>query len=144
MIAAVSMVLGTLPFILADDAAGSVDRDATFPEIEISRAGSHHEWPFSVDRGTLSCVTYDGTRTVFFAEPWRDDVPQEFGDMTLPRMVAVSTNPIVLFVSIENRDLYLPFDSIEILTKRLAPFEIMGLALCEADDPAPRKTFLRN
>ena len=105
----------------------------SFPEKDISRADMEYEWPFSVDRGTLACVELFGQRTVLFSEPWRDDVPQELGNMTPPRSVIVSSNPFALFASYEDRALYLPFDSLETLVLRLAPFERMGLQLCDED-----------
>ena len=110
---------------------------STFPEQQISRATSEHEWPFSVDAGTLTCISLGGRMTVFFAEPWREDVPQELGNMTLPRMVVVSANPLALLASFEDRALYLPFDTLETLVGRLAPFEEMGLALCDEASPQP-------
>ena len=102
----------------------------SFPEMEIARGDTSHEWPFSVERGRLACVAVQGQETVLFSEPWRDDVPQEFGNMTLPRSVVVSTNPIALLASLEDRTLYLPFDSLETLIRRLAPFETLGRKLC--------------
>ena len=102
----------------------------TFPEMEIARGDTAHEWPFSVERGTLVCVAMQGQRTVLFSEPWRTDVPQVPGNMTPPRSVVVSTNPFALIVSVEDRALYLPFDSLETLIRRLAPFEAMGRELC--------------
>lgn len=47
------------------------------------------------------------------------------------RDVAVSTNPFALFATYENRDLYLPFDTLETLIKRLAPMEAHGTTLCD-------------
>jgi hypothetical protein len=108
-----------------------------FPEMEIGRGDTRHEWPFSVDSGTLICVSLQGQETVLFSEPWRTDVPQELGNMTLPRSVIVSTNVFALLVSIEDRALYLPFDSLETLIRRLAPFETMGRELCRQDAGLP-------
>lgn len=102
----------------------------SFPEREIGRGDTPHEWPFAVERGTLTCVALQGRETVLFSEPRRGDVPQEFGNMTLPRSVIVSTNPFALLASLEDRDLYLPYDSLETLIRRLAPFETMGRGLC--------------
>ena len=128
----------TAPLAFAHAGQGDMLRLAsTFPELEISLATSDHEWPFSVNAGTLSCVSVGGNRAVFFAEPWREDVPQEFGNMTLPRMVVVSANPLALLASFEDRALYLPFDTLETLVGRLAPFEEMGLALCDEASPQP-------
>mgnify|MGYP007011837944 FL=1 len=104
-----------------------------FPEMEIGRDDTDHEWPFSVERGTLVCVSMQGQETVLFSEPWREDVPQELGNMTLPRSVIVSTNPFALFASLEDRALYLPFDSLETLIRRLAPFETLGRRLCRQE-----------
>lgn len=106
---------------------------STFPEKVIRRADSQFEWPFSVDQGELTCVAYGGQKHVFFAEILTDEQMGEFGNMTLPRMVVVSANPLAYLASIEDRELYAPFDSIETLIVRLAPFEKMGWALCDAD-----------
>ncbi len=126
------------PLVFAQDWRDESLRNVSaFPERHISRATSDHEWPFSVDAGTLSCISLGGNEAVFFAEPWREDVPQEFGNMTLPRMVVVSTNPLALLASFEDRALYLPFDTLETLVRRLAPFEKMGLALCDEASPQP-------
>lgn len=111
-----------------------------FPEMEIGRGDTAHEWPFSVERGKLTCVALAGQRTVLFSEPWRTDMPQELGNMTLPRSVIVSTNPIALFASLEDRALYLPFEDIETLIRRLAPFETLGRGLCAEIPHAPRQT----
>lgn len=98
-----------------------------FPEIEIDKATVSHEWPFSVDRGDLTCVEMGSQRFVFFSEkPATDDLV----DIVNRRTVVVSTNPLTYFVSFEDRALYLPFKDLETLIKRLAPYETMGLNLC--------------
>ena len=104
-----------------------------FPEMEIGRGDTAHEWPFSVERGKLVCVSMQGQETVLFSEPWREDVPQEPGNMTMPRGVIVSANPFALLASLEDRALYLPFDGLETLIRRLAPFETLGRKLCAQD-----------
>ena len=109
------------------------------PEMAIHASDSTHDWPFSVETGTLTCVEMSGQKVVIFSEPWRDDVPQEYGNMTLPRSVIVSTNPFALLASIEDRALYRPFDSVETLIVRLAPFEKMGRALCDSGVPTERE-----
>ena len=59
--------------------------------------------------------------------------------MVLPRSVVVSTNPIALFASYEDRALYAPYATLEELLRRLAPFEAMGQKLClDAEDKEPR------
>lgn len=138
MLAAAALAF-VVPFAFAgerqDRAARPVD---TFPRIEIAKAETAHEWPFSVERGDLTCVPWGDRKVVIFSEPWRTDVPQEFGNMTPPRSVIVSTNPLALFASLEDRALYAPFDGLETLIRRLAPFETMGLALCAKGGATPQ------
>jgi hypothetical protein len=112
---------------------------SSFPEVTISKGEAEYEWPFSVDEGTLTCVAMGNQRVAIFSEPWREDLPQEFGNMTLPRSVIVSANPIALFAGVENRDLYAPYDGLETLIKRLAPYERMGWALCEQSGDKPQQ-----
>lgn len=100
-------------------------------ELRIDRDTSRHEWPFSIDSGSLTCVLLDGQRVVIFSEPWPDTPIEELDVMKPPRSVIVSVNVMMLLASIEDRSLYLPFDSLETLIKRLAPFEAMGSALCK-------------
>lgn len=109
------------------------------PEMPIDRATSTHEWPFSIDRGTLSCVAMDGQRVVIFSEPWPDVPIEQLDVMNPPRSVIVSANVLLLLASVEDRSLYLPFDSLETLIRRLAPFETMGGALCKNDAAQPPK-----
>ena len=116
----------------AANAARTIDG---LPEMEIDRTTIAAEWPFTVERGTLTCVAVTTTKVVIFAEPWREDVPQEFGNMTLPRSVIVSANPMAILASFEDRELYLPFDTLETLVARLAPYERIGLELCRDDQP---------
>lgn len=117
--------------VLASLLASPTALASGFPEIEISRASIPHEWPFAVEAGKLACVQFGDQRVVLFSEPWRTDVPQEFGNMTLPRSVIVSANPFAIFASGEDRTLYAPFDSLETLIRRLGPIEAMGTLLCE-------------
>lgn len=103
--------------------------------IEIAKASTEHEWPFSVDRGELKCVIFGGQRLVLFIEPDTND-PDWFAQgvaYDIPRSVIVSTNPLEIFASLEDVDLFLPFDSdLAVLIRRLAPFAAMGQALCDA------------
>lgn len=120
-------------------ALGGEARATSYPEVEISKAEAAHAWPFSVDAGTLTCIAHAGQQVVIFSEPWRTDVPQEMGNMTLPRAVIVSTNPLALLASLEDRELYLPWESLEQLIKLLAPWETMGRQLCARDAASPDK-----
>ena len=128
-VAAVSIAwLGSLA-----EPAGRVQSVSAYPEMTISRATSVHEWPFAVERGELTCIVHAGQKHVFFSEILTPQAIGEIGNMTLPRMVVVSANPLAYFASIEDRELYAPFDSIETLIVRLAPFEKIGWALCDAE-----------
>ena len=99
-----------------------------FPEIEIDRASAKTEWPFTIDRGDLSCIELGKQRFVFFSEkPASGDID----DIVKRRTVVVSTNPMTWFASFEDRALYAPFKDLETLIKRLAPYEAMGTQLCE-------------
>lgn len=109
---------------------------AMFPEIVIRRAEIEHEWAFSIDEGTLTCVQMGADRFVFFGEILTDEEMGEIGNMTLPRSVVVTTNPMALLASIEDKALYAPWDSLETLLRRLQPFESMGRKLC---DQPPQK-----
>jgi len=137
MLAAAALAL-MVPFAFAGERDRPVAPAGEYPAIEIGRGDTQHEWPFSVERGNLTCVAIGSLKTVIFSEPWRTDVPQEFGNMTLPRSVIVSANPLALPASLEDRTLYASFDSLEVLIKRLAPFEAMGLALCARGGAEPQ------
>lgn len=127
---ALSALAAALP-LLGAPLPSVLDASGSFPAVTINKADATHEWPFSVETGELACVELGARRTVIFSEPWRTDVPQEFGNMTLPRSVIVAANPLAVFASYEDRALYAPFDSLETLIRRLAPFEAMGTLLCE-------------
>lgn len=98
-----------------------------FPEIEITRQDAKTDWPFSVDRGELSCVSWGEGAFIFFSEILNE---REQADGKLPRMVVVTANPMAVFASFEDRALYAPFDTLETLIRRLAPYETMGRELC--------------
>jgi len=104
------------------------------PEVEIARATVEHEWPFTVERGDLACLEISNQRFVFFSEKPKSE---ELADIVERRTVIVSTNPLSLFVSYEDRALYAPFKDMETLIKRLAPYEAMGTKLC--DDAKAKK-----
>lgn len=115
---------------------------SSFPEQEIARGESEYEWPFSLERGKLSCFESNGQRYVFFSEILTPEEMGEFGSMKLPRMVVVSANPLAYLATLDNRELYLPWDKLETLIKRLAPYERMGWKLCEAEAASPPSTDL--
>jgi hypothetical protein len=96
---------------------------------EVVREGDWKErWPFSIDAGDLTCIQFAGQRYVFFAEILPANTQKPVWEA---RNVAVSTNPFALFATYEHRDLYLPFDTLETLIKRLAPMEAHGTTLCD-------------
>lgn len=121
----------TLPILLAAEMAAATTGAPLFPEIVIRRGEVAHEWAFSIDEGELACVNHAGSRFVFFSEILTDEEMGEIGNMTLPRSVIVSVNPLDFLATVDNRELYLPFDALETLIKRLAPFYDMGRALCD-------------
>jgi hypothetical protein len=127
-----------LPFLpMAAEGGDAMRLAATFPEIVIRKGQTLYEWPFSIEEGTLACISYAGQRHVFFSEILPEDGAGSVGDMKLPRMVVVTANPFAYFATFDSRDLYLPWDSLETLVKRLAPYERMGWALCDTADEAP-------
>lgn len=125
------------PILAGEPPARLTTPVSTFSERVIRKAESKHEWAFSIDEGTLTCIGMNGERYVFFAEILTDEEMGEFGNMKLPRSVVVTTNPMAFFATIEHRELYSPYDSLETLVRRLAPFETMGRRLC--DQPAEPK-----
>ena len=117
----------TLALLFVGSIEVSANIPSFFPEIEIDRASARTEWPFSVDRGDLSCIDMGNQRFVFFSEkPATDDLV----GIANRRTVVVSTNPLTYFASFEDRALYAPFKDLETLIKRLAPYEAMGTKLC--------------
>ena len=112
---------------------------STFPERVIAKGDSPHEWPFSIDEGRLSCIPFETQRHVFFSEILTDEEMGEFGNMTLPRMVVVTANPMAFLATVDDRELYAPWDTLETLIKRLAPYERMGWELCDGA-AAPRNS----
>ena len=98
-----------------------------FPEIVVTRAEAKTEWPFTVDKGELSCINMGQGGYVFFNEIQTE---REQAAGKLPRMVVVTTDPVALFASFEDRSLYAPFDTLETLITRLGPYEAIGRDLC--------------
>ena len=122
----------TAPFILAGEPAVLPLLPAAFmsDELLVSKASAVTEWPFTVDEGNLRCIDYQGHRSVFFSDIVAIGERDEDGSIKLPRVVVVSSNPLALLLTVADSELYVPFDTLETLVKRLAPFEAMGLELC--------------
>ncbi|MEQ1955296.1 hypothetical protein [Mesorhizobium sp. CN2-181] len=118
-------------------ATSTVQLISTFPEVVIRKGETEHEWPFSIDEGELTRVEMQGQRYVFFSEILTAEEMGTFGNMTLPRSVVVTANPMAYFATADNRELYAPWDSLETLIKRLAPYERMGRELCDNAGQAP-------
>lgn len=119
-----------MPTPIFDRPIGGFARVGTFPETIIRKAESQHEWAFSIDEGTLTCVKLGEDEFVFFGEILSADDMGEIGNMNLPRSVVVTTNPLAFLTTVEDRELYAPYDTLETLIKRLAPFEAIGRKLC--------------
>jgi hypothetical protein len=129
MLRAVAMA----PFVLGAP-AGALAENPFEKSIEISKDATAHEWPFSIERGELSCFIFAQYRLVFFREPDPNDPDWYIKNIPYqtPRSVIVSTNPLEIFASLEDAELFLPFDSdFAVLIRRLTPFVAMGQALCE-------------
>jgi hypothetical protein len=127
---AVASRFAVLPLTAAVLCTPSVSSAFDIPRIEIVKGQTGHEWPFSIDRGELSCFAFGGERHVFFSEILSPEEQGTFGNMKLPRMVVVATNPMAYFATFEHRELYLAWESLETLVLRLAPYERMGRDLC--------------
>ena len=123
------------PILAADTPRGFLDD--MIGETVIRRSEAETEWPFSIDEGELTCIVLNGQRGVFFAEILTPEQTGEIGNMTLPRSVIVTTNPLALFATVEDRELYAPYDSLETLIRRLGPYERIGLGVCP--DAKPKK-----
>lgn len=95
----------------------------------IARTEREREWPFSVESGYLLCAWVMGQKVVYFVE----ELPQDQRDDDVdPRIIPVAADPLALIVgSIGSRDLLAPYDSLEQLIRRIAPFERTGLRLCD-------------
>jgi hypothetical protein len=131
--------VAAMPLVFALDAPlPVVATSSLFPTKLIRKSETVYEWPFSIDEGELTCIGMNGQKFVFFAEILSDEEMGEFGSMKLPKSVVVTTNPMAFFASFEDRDLYLPWDTLETLIRRLAPYERMGWALCDAADKTPQ------
>ena len=119
------------PFVLADEKGMLHVPDASEVRLQaISRSGNEAEWPFSVASGLLACVWSGGRRVVSFIEQPED--PDDEHDAPPGRHVIVSANPFELtFLNISSRELFLQADTVETLVKRVAPFEALGLRLCD-------------
>lgn len=135
-----AMLALVAPLAFAGDELGRMVRPVSslYPEVVIRKGETEHEWPFAVDAGELGCVQLGEQRSVFFSEILTPEEQGTFGNMKLPRMVVVTANPMAFLVTVEDRELYAPFDSLETLIKRLAPFETMGLALCDKAKDTPQ------
>ncbi len=92
----------------------------------IARTDREQDWPFSVDRGFLLCAWVMGERVVYFSTE-----PDEDEDES-PRLIVVSSNPFdIMLASMMGRDLIAPYDDMEQLVARFAPFQRIGQRLCD-------------
>jgi hypothetical protein len=98
----------------------------------IERAGNETDWPFSVDKGHLTCVWSGGAPVVMFFAFDAEAFDAEGGE---PRGVLLSANPLELTLgNIATRDLFAPAATVEERLLAVAPFVDMGRKLC--DQPA--------
>lgn len=96
----------------------------------IARTDREEGWPFSVPSGYLFCAWLMAEKVVYFVE--EPDDPEDYESWEEARMVHLSRDPVSLaFVNIGNSDLFAPFDGIEQLLVRVAPFVRLGERLCD-------------
>lgn len=96
----------------------------------IARAGNEAGWPFSVDKGMLTCVWGGGQKVVMFFEdrPKGLDEDEDFK----PRGVIVTTDPMQLTLgNMANRALFRDSADVEERLRLVAPFVSMGQKLCD-------------
>jgi len=115
------------PLMLAADERGRFHFPRTedaFRLQKIERKGEQ-EWPFAATSGHLMCVWVLGQKVVYFAETLG-------GDRKEPRVLVVSTNPFdLMVVNAGSSAMFTPYDDLEQLIVRLAPFESLGRRLCD-------------
>ncbi len=115
------------PLMLAADERGMFHfprTEGAFRLQKIERKGER-EWPFAATSGHLMCVWVFGQKVVYFAETPADEHDE-------PRVLVVSTNPFdLMVVNAGNSAMFTPYDGLEQLIVRLAPFESLGRRLCD-------------
>jgi hypothetical protein len=99
----------------------------------ITRQAGEKEWPFAVDKGTLTCVFSLGFRIVIFipnpvTEPDDEFLTQAEAN---PNVLIVTTDPLQLMAQWEQERLYAPGMKIEEKIKRLGPYVTLGKRLCD-------------
>jgi hypothetical protein len=132
MLAMANAVLA-VPFVLA----GEQDffhlprvQDIRLQSIE--REAKETGWPFTVERGTLACGWAGGQKIALFIEAAADDEDAIDGAPARPRRLVLTVNPFDLAVqNIGFRDLFTPFDSLEELVVRVAPYVTTARRLCD-------------
>ena len=108
---------------------------------DLSKVGRHKlnaklSLTTGLDVRTLECADFIQTVHYLLRLKKYDTTRQEMGEigsMKLPRSVVVTTNPLAFLATVEDRELYAPYDTLETLIRRLAPFEAMGRKLCAED-----------
>jgi hypothetical protein len=110
--------------------AGAVPAGDLFPEAgdfrfqKIHRAAGEVEWPFLAKGGMLGCTKVLGNRAVYFI-PDETDMNRAFNlDMNVFAMS---------IVNLGMNDILAPYDTVEQLVHRIAPFVTMGQRLCDQD-----------
>lgn len=130
---AVSLAVAA-PFVLAGERSYfHLPSEEDFRIQSIERADNEREWPFTAEKGYLSCVYVTGKPTVYFT------VTKDVDDGAAGTVV-VSTDPIQLvFVNIGRQGVYAPISDLAELIRKVAPFESLGRRLCDQ----PRGTVVR-
>lgn len=100
--------------------------DGDFRWQAIERAENERDWPFTVDKGWLSCVYVLGERTAYFIEDFDAD------DGTDPRAVVISTDAFDLSLgNLGRTEIFDRTVGLETLIRRIAPLVQAGKRLCD-------------
>ena len=116
LLAGLLMTAGAVP------AGDMVPKPGDFRFQKIQRAAGEAEWPFVATGGMLGCTKVFGNRTVYFI-PDETDMSRAFNlDMNVFAMS---------IVNLGMNDILAPYDNVEQLVHRIAPFVTMGQRLCD-------------
>lgn len=130
---AVANAMLAVPFVLAGERDFLHVPDARDIRVQtIEREARETEWPFSVERGMLACGWAGGQKITLFIEDTAEGEEPSDREAAQPRRLILAVNPFDLAVqNIGFRDLFAPFDSLEQLVRRVAPYLTIARRLCD-------------
>jgi hypothetical protein len=130
---AVANVMLAVPFVLAGERDFFRMPDVRDVRVQtIEREAKEADWPFSVERGLLACGWAAGQKFTLFVEEATEGEEAIDVGTERPRRLVLSVNPFDLAMqNIGYRDLFAPFDSLEQLIHRVAPYVTIARRLCD-------------